>query len=136
VWRSWSGPATDPPIVFHNPQIGTGFTAVVTDVIVAGTRYAQNWGGAGTVLGTRPSGNTYTGAITRWHLVNAIGDANAMIKAANLGTCLGLLTLVRCYSTDPDKYALLGVEDGLELLGSGAARLGGHSRGLTVYTDY
>jgi hypothetical protein len=136
VWRSWSGPAYDSPIVFHDPQIGTGFTSIVTDLIAAGTRYAQNWGGAATVLGTQPSGNTYSGAITRSHLVNATNDANAQIRSANLGTCLGLLNGVRCYSTDPDKYALFGVEDGLEMLGSGASRFGGHSNGLRVYTDY
>jgi hypothetical protein len=139
VWRSWSGAPSDAPIVFFNPRIGTfgsGFAAVVTDLIAPGTRYAQNWGGATTVVGTQPSGNTYSGAITRSHLVNAITDTNAQIKAANLGTCLGLLNRVKCYSTDPDKYALFGVEDGLELNGTGAARLGGHSNGLLVYTDY
>jgi hypothetical protein len=139
VWRSWSGAAYDSPLVFFDPRIGaggTGFTAIVTDVTAAGTRYAQNWGGATTVLGTQPSGNTYAGAITRSHLVNAVTDANAQIKSANLGTCLGLLNRIRCYSTDPDKYALFGVEDGLELLGSGASRLGGYSSGLLVYTDY
>jgi hypothetical protein len=41
-----------------------------------------------------------------------------------------------CYSTDPDKHALFGVEDGLELLGSAVSRLRGHSSGLLVYTDY
>jgi hypothetical protein len=139
VWRSWSGAAYDPPIVFFNPQIGglgTGFASIVTDVTAAGTRYAQNWGGAATVMGTQPSGNTYSAAITRAHLVNAINDTNAQIKSANLGTCLGLFNRVRCYSTDPDKYALFGVEDGLELNGSGASRFGGHSIGLRVYTDY
>jgi hypothetical protein len=138
VWRSWSGAAYDAPIVFFNPQIagGTGFTAIVTDLIAAGTPYAQNWGGATTVLGTQPSSNTYTGAITRSHLVNAINDTNATIKAANLGLCAGLFNRIRCYSTDPDKYALFGAEDGLEMLGSGASRLGGHSAGLRVYTDY
>jgi hypothetical protein len=139
VWRSWSGPAADAPVVFRNPQIGplgSGFTSIVTDVTAAGTRYAQNWSGATTVLATQASGNTYSGAITRAHLVNAINDTNAQIKAANLGTCAGLLSLIRCYSTDPDKYALLGVEDGLELNGSGTAHLGGYSRGLLVYTDY
>jgi hypothetical protein len=139
VWRSWSGAAYDSPIIFFDPHIGTsgtGFTAVVTDLTAAGTRYAQNWGGANTVLGTQPSGNTYSGAITRTHLVNAINDANAQIRSANLGMCRGLFTRVRCYSTDPDKYALFGVEDGLELNGSGASRLGGHSVGLRVYTDY
>jgi hypothetical protein len=139
VWRSWSGAPYDAPIVFFDPQIGTGgtgFVAVVSDLTAAGTRYAQNWGGATTVLGTQPSGNAYAGAITRSHLVNAANDANAQIKSANLGTCLGLLNRVRCYSTDPDKYALFGVEDGLELHGSGASHLGGHSRGLLVYTDY
>ena len=83
------------PIVFHNPQIGslgTGFTSIVSDLTASGTPYAQNWGGATTVLGTQPSGNTYSGAITRTHLVNAINDTNARIKSANLGTCLGLLT--------------------------------------------
>jgi len=139
VWRSWSGPAYDAPIVFHDPQIGslgTGFTSIVTDLTASGTPYAQNWGGATTVLGTLPSGNTYSGAITRTHLVSAINDTNAQIMSANLGTCLGLLNRVRCYSTDPDKYALLGVEDGLEMLGSGASRFGGYSSGLRVYTDY
>jgi len=138
VWRSWSGAAHDAPIVFYNPHIGsgTGFTAIVTDLVASGTPYAQNWGGATTVLGTQPSGNTYSGAITRSHLVNAINDANAQIRSANLGLCLGQLNRVRCYSTDPAAYALLGVEDGLELLGSGASHLGGHSSGLRVYTDY
>jgi hypothetical protein len=139
VWRSWSGPAYDAPIVFRDPQIpptGTGFVAIVSDLTAAGTRYAQNWGGATTVLGTQPSGNTYAGAITRTHLVNAITDANAQIKSANLGTCLGLLTLVRCYSTDPNQYALLGIEDGLEMRGSGMSRYGGYSDGLRVYTEY
>ena len=59
-------------------DVGAGFTAVVSDLVAAGTRYAQNWGGAFTVLGTQPSGNAYTGAITRTHLVNAIADANAI----------------------------------------------------------
>jgi hypothetical protein len=136
VWRSWTGPAYDAPIVFRDPQIGTGYTAVVSDVTAAGTRYAQNWGGATTVLGTQPSGNTYTAAITRTHLVNAINDANAQIRSTNLGTCFGLLTLVSCYSTDPDKYALLGIEDGLELRGSAASWFGGYSSGLRVYTEY
>jgi len=139
VWRSWSGPAYDTPIVFRNPYIGTlgaGFTSIVSDLTAAGTRYAQNWGGATTVLGTQPSGNTYAGAITRSHLVNAVNDANAQIRASNLGTCIGLLNGIRCYSTDPDKYALFGVEDGLELMGSGASHLGGYSTGLRVYTDY
>jgi hypothetical protein len=139
VWRSWSGPAYDTPIVFFNPQIptlGTGFASVVTDLTAAGTRYAQNWGGTPTVVGTQPSGNTYTGAITRAHLVNAISDVNAQVKSANLGTCLGLFNRIRCYSTDPDKYALFGVEDGLELNGSGTSRFGGHSIGLRVYTDF
>jgi hypothetical protein len=139
VWRSWSGAPNDAPIIFFDPYIGSGgagFTAVVTDLIAAGTPYAQNWGGATTVVGTQPSGNTYSGAITRAHLVNAINDANAQIKSANLGMCLGLLNRVKCYSTDPDKYALFGVEDGLELLGSGASKLGGHSNGLMVYTDF
>jgi hypothetical protein len=108
----------------------------VTDLTAAGTRYAQNWGGATTVLGTQPSGNTYSGAITRAHLVSAVNDANAQIRSANLGMCLGLLNGVACYSTDPDKYALFGVEDGLELDGSGTARLGGSFRGLQVSTDY
>jgi hypothetical protein len=108
----------------------------VSDLTASGTPYAQNWDGATTVLGTQPSGNTYAGAITRAHLVNAINDTNAQIKSANLGTCLGLLTRVRCYSTDPDKYALFGIEDGLELNGTGASRFGGHSTGLRVYTDY
>jgi hypothetical protein len=139
VWRSWSGPAYDTPIVFYNPYIGTlgaGFTSIVSDITAAGTRYAQNWGGATTVLGTQPSGNTYAGAITRSHLVNAVNDANAQIRASNLGTCLGLLNGIRCYSTDPDKYALFGVEDGLELMGSGTSHLGGYSTGLRAYTDY
>jgi hypothetical protein len=139
VWRSWSGPAYDSPIVFFDPYIGTsgtGFTAIVTDLIAAGTPYAQNWGGATTVLATQPSGNTYSGAITRSHLVNAILDTNAQITSANLGTCLGAFNRVRCYSTDPDKYALLGIEDGLEHNGSGTSHLGGHSVGLRVYTDY
>jgi hypothetical protein len=139
VWRSWSGPAYDAPIVFHDPYIGplgAGFTSIVSDITPSGTRYAQNSGGATTVLGTQPSGNTYAGAITRTHLVNAVNDANAQIRASNLGTCLGLLNAIRCYSTDPDKYALFGVEDGLELLGSGASHLGGYSTGLRVYTDY
>ena len=139
VWRSWSGAEYDAPIVFRDPYIGssgTGFAAVVSDLTATGTRYAQNWGGATTVLGTQPSGNTYTGAITRAHLVNAINDANAQIKSTNFGTCIGLRTRVRCYSTNPDTYALFGVEDGLELLGSGASRLGGHSNGLLVYTEY
>jgi hypothetical protein len=138
VWRSWSGAAYDAPIIFRDPQIGggTGFTAIVSDLTAAGTRYAQNWGGAATVLGTQPSGNAYSGAITRGHLVNAIADTNAQIKKANLGTCLGLFNGVKCYSTDPDKYALLGVEDGLEFLGSGTSHLGGYSNGLQVYTDF
>jgi hypothetical protein len=139
VWRSWSGPAYDTPIVFHDPFIGpsgTGFVAIVSDVTAAGTPYAQNWGGATTVLGTQPSGNAYSGAITRSHLVNAINATNAQIRSANFGTCLGLLNRVRCYTTDPDKYALFGVEDGLEHLGSGTSRLGGYSNGLRVYTDY
>ena len=139
VWRSWSGGAYDAPIVFFNPHIavgGAGFVAVVSDVTAAGTPYAQNWGGATTVLGTQPSANTYAGAITRTHLVNAVNAANAQIKSANLGTCLGLLSRVRCYSTDPNAYALFGVEDGLEFLGNGTAHLGGYSSGLVVYTDY
>jgi hypothetical protein len=138
VWRSWSGPAYDAPIIFRDPFIGggTGFTAVVSDLTAEGTPYAQNWGGATTVLATQPSGHTYAGAITRTHLVNAVSDTNAQIRAANLGTCLGLRTGVRCYSTDPDKYALFGVEDGLEMRGSGASHLGGYSNGLRVYTDY
>ena len=139
LWRSWSGAAYDPPIVFRNPHIppsGTGFTTVVTDVTAAGTRYAQNWGGATTVLGTQPSGNAYSAAISRTHLVNAITDANAKIKSANLGTCIGLLNQIRCYSTDPEKYALFGIEDGHEILGSGTARMGGYSNGLLVYTAY
>lgn len=139
VWRSWTGPAGDPPIVLLNPRIGlpgTGFVSIVTDITAAGTRYAQNWGGATTVQSTVPSGNTYSAAITREHLVNAVSDANARIRAGNLGTCLGLLTLVRCYSTNPDKYALLGIQDGLELQGSGDAHFGGHSTGLRVATDY
>ncbi|MEA2218033.1 MAG: hypothetical protein QOJ35_659 [Solirubrobacteraceae bacterium] len=136
LWRSWSGAAYDTPIVFRNPQINAGFTSVVTDVTATGTRYGQNWGGATTVLGTQPSGNTYSGAITRTHLSNAITDANAQIKAANLGGCIGLLNGIRCYSTDPDKYALFGVEDGVEIVGSGTSHLGGYSSGLRVYTDY
>jgi hypothetical protein len=108
----------------------------VTDLTAAGTRYAQNWGGATTVVGTQPSDNTYSGAITQTQLVNAINDTNAQIRSANLGTCSGLLNGVKCYSTDPDRYALFGVEDGLELNGSGVARLGGYSNGLLVYTDY
>jgi hypothetical protein len=138
VWRSWSGATYDAPIIFKDPQIagGTGFTAVVSDLVAAGTRYAQNWGGAVTVVGAQPSGNVYSGAITRTHLVNAITDANAQIKSGNLGTCLGLATGVKCYSTDPDKYALFGVEDGLEMLGSGTSHFGGFSNGLLVYTDY
>ena len=139
-WRSWTDTVWDPPIVFHNPYVGglfgTGFVAIVTDLTAAGTPYAQNWGGATTVLATQPSGNLYSGAITRAHLVNAIAATNAAIKAANLGTCLGLLNGVRCYSADPDKYALFGVEDGLEFLGGGASYMGGHSNGLLVYTDY
>jgi hypothetical protein len=139
VWRSWSGSAYDAPIVFHDPQIGslgTGFTSIVSDITASGTPYAQNWGGATTVLGTQPSGNTYSGAITRTHLVNAINDTNAQIRSANLGMCWGPLTRVRCYSTDPDSYALFGVEDGLEMQGSGTSRFGGYSSGLRVYTDY
>jgi hypothetical protein len=140
VWRSWSGAAYDAPIVFHDPYIGgpsgTGFTAIVSDLTATGTPYAQNWGGATTVLGTQPSGNTYSGAITRSHLVNAVNATNAQVRAANFGTCLGLLNRIRCYSTDPDRYALFGVEDGLEHLGSGTSRLGGYSTGLRVYTDY
>jgi len=139
VWRSWSGAAYDSPIVFRNPRIGLGgigFTSIVTDLTTTGTPYAQNWGGATTVLGAQPSGNTFSGAITRSHLSSALTDANAQIRSANFGTCLGLLSLVRCYSTDPERYALLGVEDGLEVLGSGASRLGGHSSGLRVYTEY
>jgi hypothetical protein len=139
VWRSWSGAPYDTPIVFFDAYIGTGgagFTAIVSDLVPAGTRYAQNWGGAATVLGTQPSGNPYSGAITRTHLVNAINDANTQIKSANFGTCLGLLNRIKCYSTDPDKYALFGVEDGLEVLGSGTSHLGGYSNGLLVYTDY
>jgi hypothetical protein len=139
VWRSWSGAPNDAPIVFKDPYIGpsgAGFTAVVSDLTAAGTRYAQNWGGATTVLGTQPSGNVYSGAITRAHLVNAITDANAQIKSANFGTCWGLTNAIKCYSTDPNQYALLGVEDGLEFLGSGASRLGGYSNGLMVYSDF
>jgi hypothetical protein len=139
VWRSWSGGAYDAPIIFLDPYIGTsgaGFTAVVSDLVPAGTRYAQNWGGAATVVGTQPSGNAYSGAITRTHLLNAITDTNAQIKSANFGTCLGLVNRIKCYSTDPDKYALYGVEDGLELLGTGASFLGGYSNQLQVYTDY
>jgi len=139
LWRSWSGAAYDPPIIFRNPHIppsGTGFTSVVSDVTATGTPYAQNWGGALTVLGTQPSGNVYAGAITRTHLVNAIAAANTKIKSANLGLCNGLLNQIRCYSTDPDKFALFGIEDGLEILGSGTAGMGGYSNGLLVYTDY
>jgi hypothetical protein len=138
VWRSWSGPDYDEPIVFFDPYIGsgTGFTAIVSDLTATGTPYAENWGGTTTVLGTQPSGQNYAGAITRSHLVNAINDTNARIRSANAGACLGLLNRVRCYSTNPDKYALFGVEDGLEHLGSGASHLGGYSSGLRVYTDY
>lgn len=139
VWRSWSGGAYDPPIVFNNPQIGfpgTGFATVVSDITAGGTPYAQNWGGALTVTGTQPSGNTYSGAITRAQLVNATNDINAKVRATNFNTCSGLFSGVKCYSTDPDKYALFGVEDGLELLGSGYSHLGGYSTGLIVYTDY
>ena len=77
-----------------------------------------------------------TGAITRTHLVNAIADANAKIKPGDFGTCLGLLTAVRCYSADPDEHARFGVEDGLEMLGSGTSRMGGDSNAPQVYTDY
>ena len=139
VWRSWNAAVYDAPIVFFNPQIGprgTGFTSIVTDLTASGTPYAQNWDGATTVLGTQPSGNTYSGAITRSHLVNAINDTNARIRSENLGMCIGLFTRVRCYSTDPDKYAFFGVQDGLEHLGSGASHLGGYSSGLRVYTHY
>lgn len=139
VWRSYSGPAHDEPIVFHNPQmgtplIGTAYSTIVTDITAGGTPYAQNWGGATTVLGTNPSGQTYSGAITRGHLVNAINDANNKVKAMNAGLCLGVA--VKCYSTDPDKYALFGVSDGLEIRGTGHSHMGGHSSGLRVYTDY
>jgi hypothetical protein len=140
LWRSWSGAAYDAPIIYRNPQIppsGTAFTSVVSDLVAAGTRYAQIWGtSAATVLGTQPAGNSYSGAITRTHLVNAITDANAQIKSKNLNLCSGLFTGIKCYSTDPDKYALLGVEDGLEVLGSGTAHIGGYSAGLLVSTDY
>ena len=138
VWRSWSGPAYDAPIVFLDPHIGARrrLRGVVSDLTAAGTPYAQSWGGATTVLGTQPSGNTYRRRDHACHLVKAVNAANVQIKAANLGTCLGLLTRVRCYSTDPDEYALFGVEDGLEFLGSGTAHLGGYSSGLIVYTDY
>lgn len=139
LWRSWSGPAYDPPLMFFNPKIGAtgaGFTSIVSDLTATGTPYAQNWGGSSTVLGSLPSGNTYAGAITRTHLVKAITDMNAKIKADNLGMCFGLLNRIKCYSTDPDKYALLGVEDGLELMGGGTSNLGGYSDGLTVYTEY
>ncbi len=40
-------------------------------------------------------------------------------KAQIVGTCLGL-NGVRCYSADPNAYALMGLEDGLEILGTGA----------------
>jgi hypothetical protein len=140
VWRSWSGPPYDAPLIYRNPQIppsGTAFTSVVSDLVAAGTRYAQKWGtGADTVLGAQPSGNTYSGAITRTHLVNAVTDANAQIKSKNLNLCSGLLNGIKGYSTDPDKYALLGVEDGGEVLGSGTSHIGGYSSGLLVYTDY
>lgn len=140
LWRSWSGAAYDAPIIYRNPYIppsGTAFTSVVSDLVAAGTRYAQKWGtGAATVLGTQSSGNQYSGAITRAHLVNAITDANAQIKSKNWNLCSGLLSGIKCYSADPDKYALLGVEDGMEILGSGASYIGGHSSGLLVYTDY
>jgi len=75
------------------------------------------------------------GAISRAHLLNAINATNAKVRATNLGLCLGLLTRVRCYSTDPDSYALYGVEDGVELRGEGTSHMGGHSQGLLVYTD-
>jgi hypothetical protein len=139
VWRSWSGAAYDAPIVFRDPFIGNGgagFAAVVSDLTAAGTPYAQNWGGAVTVLGTQPSGNTYAGAITRGHLVNAINATNAQVKSANWGFCSGFINRVKCYSTDPDKYALFGVEDGLEFLGSGASFSGGYSNGLLAYGDF
>ena len=139
VWRSWSGPEHDTPIVFRNPYIGAGgatFAAVVSDITAAGTRYAQNWGAATTVLGAQPSGNSYAGAITRGHLLNAIADTNAQVKAQNWGMCGGLFSRMRCYSTDPDRYALFGVEDGHEFLGSGASSMGGYSNGLVFYTDY
>ena len=139
AWRSWTDTVYDPPIVFRDPQIGvagTGFAAIVTDVTATGTPYAQNWGGTATVLKTQPSGNAYAGAITKAHLLNAVADTNARIKADNLGTCLGLLSGVRCYSVDPDKYALLGVEDGVEFRGAGTSHMGGYSSGLLVYTDF
>ncbi len=83
VWRSWSGPAYDAPIVSRNPHIGAGYTSIVTDLVAAGTRCAQIWAGAAsTVAATQPSGNTSRGATTRTHLVNAINDANAKIKRA------------------------------------------------------
>ena len=74
----------------------------------------------GMALSTRPWANGY----------------GAGAKSKNLNLCSGLFTGIKCYSTDPDKYALLGIEDGLELLGSGAAQMGGYSSGLLVYTDY
>jgi hypothetical protein len=129
----------DPPLVFFDPKIGTfgtGFAAIVSDITAEGTPYLQNEGGANTVYETLPSGNLYAAAVTRAHLVNAMVATNATIKATNLGLCLGLLTRVRCYSTDPDKYAFFGVEDGLEFRGPGASHLGGYSTGLRVYTDY
>jgi hypothetical protein len=139
VWRSWGGAPYDVPIVFRDPYIGSGgagFAAVVSDITATGTPYAQNWGGALTVLLTQPSSGTYAAAITRAHLVNAINDTNTEVKSANWGFCSGLINRVKCYSTDPDKYALFGVEDGLEFQGSGVSYSGGYSNGLVVYSDF
>jgi hypothetical protein len=136
VWRSWPGAPVDRPLVFFDPALRTGFASITSDLTPEGTRYATGWRGAVTVVGPQADGRRFGGAISREQLLGAVDDLNARVRRDNLGACGGRLSGVRCYSRSPGDYSLLGLEDGLELAGTGTAQLGGFSRGLRAFTAF
>lgn len=69
----------------------------------------------------------YCVTITPQHLKKDVADVNAEIDARHL--------LWAHFSTDPRDYALVGLEDGIEMWG-GMTSLGGYTDGLAAWTLY
>jgi len=126
-WRS----VHNPPI-WKNERIGTcgpnGYDTVVT-YFWPGTKLATELGGSANTFefsGTPSGWTSFAAAITKTDLLTAIGMAKEPPSNDGCGTS---------FSTNPEKYALVGVEQGVEgehkLSGIGAA-----GRNVQVRTEY
>jgi len=130
-WSTWGAPP-DEVTAFFDPFTGRGFAGVQTNFDRA-TRFAtEEPESHDTIAGPGAVGQayTYSAAITRGDLASAVTAINARIEGANGDTCP---TGQTCYSTDPGRYKLIGLENGQEMWGD-ATYLGGNESHLSAAT--